>query len=388
MIKRHIANKIIERTREYPVVLITGPRQSGKTTLVKSLFPERTYTNLEDLETRDFALNDAKGFLTSNDGELIIDEVQRVPQLLSYIQGKVDTEKRNGQYILTGSQNLLLMEQVTQSLAGRVAIINLLPLSMEELKETEEILKNPEYFIFKGFYPKLYNESIKIREYYLDYIQTYVERDVRLIKKIIDLNTFQRFLKMCAARSGQLLNMSSLADDCGISHNTVKEWISVLEASFVIFLLQPYYQNFNKRLIKMPKLYFYDTGLLCALLNIEKTDQLLTFPLRGQIFENFIIVEIFKFQYNQGLPPYCYFWRNKTGKEIDLIIESAQQLKLIEIKSGQTISEDYFKNLKYFQKIAENVSTQSFVIYAGTGIQQRSNETVVGWKQAISSIFN
>lgn len=383
MIKRNISSKILKYYKQYPIISLIGPRQSGKTTLVKELFPDKPYVNLEDIESRDFALKDPKGFLLQYKNGLVIDEAQRVPELMSYLQIAVDEKKENGQYVLTGSQNFLLMEKISQSLAGRTAIFKLLPFSLSELSNTNKIKiekTKTESMLLKGFYPKLFEQKIDVEGYYSNYIQTYVERDVRLIKNIGDLNTFRRFLILCAARTGQLLNLSSLAEDCGINHVTAKTWLSILEASFIIFLLSPHYVNYNKRVVKMPKIYFYDTGLLCSLLGISDAEQLSSHYLKGGIFESFIISEFVKYRYNQGLEPNFYFWRNKTGKEIDLLIELPNKLIPIEIKSGHTISGEYFKGLEYYNSLSGGDAKNSYVIYAGSQNQNRAQGNIFGWR--------
>ncbi len=379
MIKRNISQKIIKSAKEYPVILITGPRQSGKTTLVKNIFPPKNYFNLEDLETRDFALRDPKGFLNQVSGQMIIDEVQRAPDLLSQIQVIVDERKKPGQFVLTGSQNLLLLERVSQSLAGRVAIFYLLPFSLAELSREKAAFKDLDKLMFKGFYPRLYDKRINIEEYYTNYIQTYIERDVRLLKNIVDLSAFKRFLSLVAGRCGQILNFTSLAQDCGISQATAKEWLSVLEASFIVFLLPPHYRNFNKRVVKMPKIYFYDTGLVCSLLNISSPEQLSKHYLRGSIFESFIISEFIKHKYNRGQRANIYYWRNKTGQEIDLLFEEGSRLIPMEIKSGQTVTADYFKGLKYYQKLSGLDPKDFYLIYAGEQKQKRAEANVLPW---------
>jgi len=380
MIKRQLSQKLQQVASQFPVVAIMGPRQSGKTTLVRHVFSDRRYISLEDLELRAFAQNDPKGFLQSYDGEVIFDEVQRVPELFSYIQTIVDERRQPGQFILTGSQNFLLHEKISQSLAGRVALLNLLPLSLAELKNVSSALQNLEAVLFKGFYPRLYDTKIEPGDWYPSYLQTYVERDLRQMKNISNLSTFQRFLKLCAARTGQLLNLSSLANDCGISANTVGAWLSILEASYIIFLLKPHYQNFNKRLVKSPKLYFYDAGLACSLLGIENAKQLATHYLKGGLFETFVIAELIKHRLNHGLTPNCYFWRDKLGHEIDCIIELADRLMPVEIKSGKTVADDYFKEIKYWLELSGNKPEQAWVVYGGEERQKRTSGNVVGWK--------
>lgn len=388
MIKRAIAKKILEYYKQYPIISLIGPRQSGKTTLVKYIFPNKPYINLEDIENREFALSDPKGFLAQYEDGLIIDEIQRVPELMSYIQVISDKKKKNGLYVLTGSQNFLLMESISQSLAGRVAIFKLLPLSMAELFSAKIKFNKTEAdnLLFKGFYPKLFDQKVDIAGYYSNYTQTYVERDVRLIKNIANLSDFKRFLNLCAARTGQLLNVSSLAEDCGINHRTAQSWLSILEASFIIYLLRPHYKNYNKRVIKMPKIYFYDTGLLCSLLGIADKKQLKGHYLKGNIFESFVVSEFIKYRYNQGGEPNVYFWRNKAGNEIDLLIEMADKLIPIEIKSGQTITSEYFKGLAYYNNLSHGSYKDSYVVYGGSEKQQRSKGNIFGWEYLHNSI--
>ena len=388
MIKRNIAKKILAYYKQYPIISLTGPRQSGKTTLVKKIFPKKPYVNLEDLENREFALSDPKGFLSQYGDGAIIEEVQRVPELMSYLQVAVDEKKKNGLYILTGSQNFLLMENISQSLAGRTAIFNLLPFSLSELFSAKLKFGKTKIddLLFKGFYPKLFDQKVDAIGYYANYVKTYIERDVRLIKNISNLSVFKRFLNLCAARTGQLLNISSLAEDCGINQKTAQSWLSILEASFVIYFLHPHYKNYGKRVIKMPRIYFYDTGLLCSLLGLTDQKQLKNHYLKGSIFESFVISEFVKYQYNQGMEPNVYFWRNKTGNEIDLLIEAPHKIIPIEIKSGQTISNDYFRGLKYYNNLSRGNSKNSYVIYGGNLKQQRSEGNVLGWEYLGDSI--
>ena len=380
MIERNIKNIILKHSKKYPVLALIGPRQSGKTTLIKNIFPNKEYVNLEDIEIREFALNDPKGFLNQYKNGLIIDEVQRAPKLFSYIQVIVDEKKKSGMFILTGSQNFLLMKNISQSLAGRIVIFNLLPLSSLELSKQKSFNKKSiDEILYQGFYPKLYKQKTDIEFYYANYVQTYIERDVRLIKNIGNLSKFRKFLSLCAARTGQLLNVSSLANDCGITHHTASEWLSVLEASFIIYLLKPHHKNYNKRVVKMPKIYFYDTGLLCFLLGISNSNQLKSHYLRGGIFESFVILEFIKFMYNKGFQNKCYFWRDKIGNEIDLLLENSNRLIPVEIKSGQTITSDYFKGINYYNKISKNKENISYLIYGGKEMQKRTNIEVFGW---------
>jgi uncharacterized protein len=386
MIKREVEQKLIKATMSYPVIALTGPRQSGKTTLIRELFKkEYQYVNLENLEMRAYAKNDPKAFLEEYGEKLIIDEAQHVPELFSYIQVIVDEKKINGQFILIGSQNFLLLEKITQSLAGRVAIFHLLPFSLNELKNTKYQITKLEKQLLQGFYPRLYDQNLEPGDWLANYIHTYIERDVRSIKNITNLNSFQNFLKMCAARTGQLLDYTSIGNDCGISHNTVKEWLNILEASFIVFLLRPHFKNFNKRLVKSPKIYFYDTGLLCYLLGIETEKQLSTHYLRGGIFESFILSELVKNQFNKNLDPNIYFWRDKKGREIDCIMEKGESLTPLEIKSAKTINPGFFDGIKYWNSLSGNLPENSYLVYAGSESQKRSIAKVISW-QNISEI--
>jgi uncharacterized protein len=384
-IKRGMADKLKKLFKQYPIVTIIGPRQSGKTTLVKNEFPNLEYISLEDPDNREFALNDPRGFLDTYKSGVILDEVQRVPEVIPYLQTLVDLKNKAGQYVLTGSQNYLIHEKISQSLAGRTAILKLLPFSLEEIKGTKYFKDNYKHYLQKGFYPGIYEKELEPTNWYSFYVQTYIERDVRQIKNISDLNTFQKFIRLCAGRVGQILNLSSLANDVGISNNTVRSWLSILEMSFIIFLLQPYHNNFNKRLIKNSKLYFYDVGLVSYLLGIDNIKQIDTHYLKGSLFENYVISEILKYYYNLTKEPRCYFWRDKTGHEIDCLIESID-LMAIEIKAGSTISDHFFSNLDFFNKISSNSSKNSFVIYTGNTSQTRAKGSVLSWKE-IGKLF-
>ncbi len=380
MITRTISNKLLELSTQYPVVAINGPRQSGKTTLVRHVFPDMKYMSLEDPDTREFAITDPRGFLSTCSDGAILDEVQRSPDLFSYIQTIVDEKKEEGLFILTGSFNFGLMEGITQSLAGRTGLLTLLPFSCHELETTSMAPSSLEALLYKGYYPRIYDKNLPPSEWYANYLTTYLERDVRVLKKIPDLDQFQKFIKMCAGRCGQLLNLSSLGNDCGITHNTAKAWLSVLRASYVIFTLQPHHKNFNKRLVKSPKLYFNDTGLLCYLLGISKAEDLKTHSLRGSIFESWVISELLKGRYNRGLKENLYFWRDNTGNEVDCIIEQGNSLIPLEIKSGETISKDFFKGLRYWSKISGTSPSEAYLIYGGDLSQKRSDGVVEGWK--------
>jgi hypothetical protein len=375
IINRDIETKVKYMATKMPIIAIIGPRQSGKTTFTKLAFPDYTYVTLEDPDNRSYATTDPRGFLLQYNKKVIFDEAQKAPELFSYLQTYSDENPIPGNYILTGSQHFLLNEKISQSLAGRVAIFTLLPLSLKELHT-----KNLEEIIFTGFYPRIYASNLAPNDWYPGYIQTYIERDVRQITNILDLNLFQKFLKLCAGRTGQLLNLSSLANDCGITHNTAKSWIGLLEASFIVFLLPPYHKNFGKRLIKSPKLYFHDTGIVCSLLNIENPAQLTTNYARGSLFENLIISELIKNYYNQGRIPKLFFWRDQIGHEIDCINEYQNTIEAIELKSGKTIAQDFFVNLTYLQEITDNFSTTSYVVYGGDNEQLRSKTKVISWR--------
>ena len=364
---------------------VLGPRQSGKTTLARNTFPKKQYVSLESLDSRTFALQDPKGFLSTYSEGAVIDEAQRAPELLSYIQTKVDQDKKRGQFILTGSNQFLLEEKITQSLAGRVSLLRLLPLSLTELNSYNSKTKNLNEVIAKGFYPQLHTEKIRTGRWFNNYTDTYINKDVRLVKNIGNLSQFNMFLKMCAFRTGQLTHLQSLANDCGISQNTAKAWLSILENSFIIKKLQPYYKNFNKRLIKTAKIFFYDTGLLCYLLSIQSPKEINTHSLKGALFENLVFTEIEKHFFNLGKPPPVYFWRDRQGREMDFLIEE-KVLKTVEAKAGQTLTGESFKNTRYFKSLA-GAKTRSYLVYGGDENQTRQDATVLSWKH-INRLFS
>ena len=384
MIKRELAATLKEAAEQFKVVTILGPRQSGKTTLAQTTFKKYRYISLEDLDTRAYAQQDPRGFLeqNKNDYGIILDEIQHVPSLLSYIQTYVDREQINGYFILTGSQNFLINEAITQTLAGRMAILTLMPLSINELQKNDLLPKTIDSYIYRGSYPQLYAQKTNISLWYAGYILSYIERDVRQVTTINELTTFKLFLQMCAGRIGQQLNVTALANDTGISFRTVDRWLSLLQASYIIFLLQPYYKNYNKRLVKTPKLYFFDTGLACALLGIESEEQVKTHYLKGGLVENAIISDLFKQYYNTARTPHLYFWRDNHGIEIDCIVERGTMVFPIEIKAGQTVSSNYFAGLKSWNKIAANDPAQSLVVYTGTEDQKRNIGNVFSWQTA------
>jgi len=386
MITRDIEEKLKDFASKFPVIAILGPRQSGKTTVAKKVFSQYSYILLEEQDKREFAQKDPRGFFRDyrNDFGLILDEIQEAPQLLSYIQGIVDEEQSTGTFIITGSQNFAFNQAITQSLAGRVAMITLLPLSISELTKAGMLPDSYEELIVRGEYPRIYKtNSLLPQEWYPSYIKNYVERDVRQIVNIENLNAFQQFVGLCAGRIGQLLNLSSLGNDCGISHTTARAWLSLLEASYIIFLLQPYYVNFSKRIIKSPKIYFYDTGLACSLLRINSADQLKEHYLRGGLFESLMVSELIKNRYNKAQEPNIYFWRDSQGNEIDVLIEKANSYIPVEIKSGYTVSSNFFKSFEYWQGITQESpkkAEKGIIVYAGNDEQERMQGKVINWK--------
>ena len=379
MIQREISAKTLQYANQYPVVTITGPRQSGKTTLCKMFFQEKAYVSLENLDDRQFAKNDPRGFLARFPKGAVIDEIQRVPELLSYIQSIVDETQTEGFFILTGSQQFELLENISQSLAGRTALVRLLPFTLAEAYGVECDNISLDHVLYTGFYPRIFDKKLNPGEAMQFYVNTYVERDLRLLINIKDLSKFEIFLKLCAGRTGQILNLSSLGNDCGVNHATIKNWISVLEASYIIKLLRPFYKNFNKRLIKSPKLYFLDTGLASFLLDINDEKQMNTHPLRGSLFENFVISEFLKNRFNNGQTDNLFFFRDNTGNEVDLICDHGQKTDAVEVKSSQTIAPDFFKGLRFFSKLSGDIRNR-IVIYGGDSSYVREDFHVTGWR--------
>ncbi len=367
MIKRIAEEELVILAEEFKSVAVIGPRQSGKTTLVRKVFTDKPYISLENYDTRAFAMEDPRGFLATYPNGAILDEIQNVPTLFSYLQQVLDEATENGMFILTGSNNFLLQESISQSLAGRIGYLKLLPLSLKEIDQRDMDVNN---LLFKGGYPILYSESANINRWLSNYIQTYVERDVRQLKNIMNLPSFERFIRLCAARAGQLLNMSNLAMETGVDVKTVDSWLGVLEQSFIAFRFRPYFKNYNKRIVKIPKLYFYDTGLIWALLGIENQNDVIYHPYRGNIFENMIVLELLKARWNRAKESNLYFWRDNFGNEIDVIIDRGTEQIPVEIKSGQTINSDFFKGLKYWNKITGTEGGN--VVYGGNEIQKRS----------------
>lgn len=386
MLARTLKPKVEEMLSKYPIVSITGPRQSGKTTLTQLVRPDYQYVSLEDPSIRLFAQQDPVGFLETYQNGVILDEVQYVPELFSYLQVITDARQRVGEYILTGSQNFLLMEKITQSLAGRVAVFNLLPFSLEELDGTPYLAATWEDQILQGFYPRKLVRDINSEDFYASYLQTYVERDVRQVKNILNLDLFQRFIRLLAGRIGQLFNQNSLATELGVDNKTISAWLSVLETSFVAYRLPPYFENFNKRLVKTPKVYFYDTGLAAYLLGIRSKEELDIHFAKGALFENLLITDMLKKSLNRGKRPDFYFWRDASQHEVDLLMQQGTTLIAVEIKSGKTIQLDYFKGLKYLQNIKPAI--QSWVLFGGEGLQKRQDATVYGYQQYINLQIN
>jgi hypothetical protein len=381
MIQRDILRELKAVAVEYPVVTIVGPRQSGKTTLAGMVFKKKPYCSLEDPDTAQLAANDPRGFLGQFPDGAVLDEIQRAPHLLSYLQTIVDRQpKRKGLFILTGSHQPQLHSGISQSLAGRTALLTLMPLSIAELR-LFKIRPRAFQCMLNGFYPRIYNDGLNPSRFYKNYFATYVERDVRQILNIKDLSAFQKFLRLLAGRIGQLINYSSLANDTGVSSVTIRHWCSILKASYIIYELRPYYRNFNKRLVKAPKIYFTDVGLAAYLLGLSSTDQIKRDPCRGGLFENLVIMDIYKSMVNAGQEPDLYFFRDTNGNEVDLLIARGRELIPVEIKSSETYSPDFLKGIEYFKKTAGQ-NYKGFVIYAGDRGQQLGSNKLCGFGEA------
>ena len=386
MIQRIAKVKLIDLASKFKAVAVTGARQTGKTTLVKQVFKSKPYVSLENPDMRNFALEDPRGFLQTYPNGAILDEVQRVPILFSYLQEVLDNSKVKGLFILSGSNNFLLQQTISQTLAGRVGYINLLPFSISELKKVKLLPTDDDTLMLKGFYPPIYDQEIPPADWCPNYIRTYIEKDVRQIKNITDLIVFERFIKLLAGRSGQELNNSALAVETGVDVKTIQSWIGILESSFIIYLLKPHHKNFNKTIVKRPKVYFYDSAIVCYLLGIRDNIQLQTHPLRGAIFEGMVVTELIKKRTNAGLPINLFYWRDKTGHEIDIIIDNAGKLLPIEIKSGKTINIEFFKNMDYWSDLSK--VKKSMVLYAGAQNQKRSNgRETLNWRSLMTQDF-
>lgn len=387
MFQRHLANIILKFSKEYPLIALVGPRQSGKTTLSQHLFPNHKYLSLEALDIRQHAETDPRGFLDDHGPNLILDEVQRVPALFSYLQERVDKSQKPGEYILTGSSQFLLIHNITQSLAGRIATFNLYPLTYTELYhyppdlDFDSLFQKPEEnrkkidqqelykLLLNGFYPRIHDKHLESRKWYENYLLTYVERDVRSLLNIKNIRTFEHFLQLCASQSANLMAYSNISNSLGVSVPTIKEWISILETSGLIFILPPYFENYSKRIVKTPKIYFADTGLLCYLLSIRNEEQLKVHPLLGSIFETFIVSECFKRFYNMGERPPLYFWRDQTGNEIDLLIHRGKDAFPIEIKLSQSTQSDFKKTIMHWFSLETNPASNGAIIYSGDSAQ-------------------
>ncbi len=377
IIPRKIASVASLLLRKYPLLTVTGPRQSGKSTFARMLKPDFEYINLEDIDHRRFAINDPKGFIERYNKNVILDEVQNAPELISQLQVHTDKIGKNGLYILTGSQNFQLFEKISQSLAGRTALCTLLPFSLEELRDIQ-LTKSWEELCWKGMYPRLHHQKIKPELFYPDYITTYIERDTRQIMNIKDLALFRRFMSLCAGRIGQLLNMNDIGNNLGVDNKTVRQWLGVLESSYIIYLLPPFYENFNKRVLKTPKLYFYDTGIASFLLNIRSTNDLKNHFARGALYENFIINELMKNCYNNRVQPPFFFFRDSNGNEVDLLIDQSGFTYAAEIKAGKTINDSFFKGLNYFIGL-DKKKIKSICIYGGDENYTYKGHQVLGW---------
>ncbi len=380
MLQREIITAINLLVDKYPIIAVTGPRQSGKTTLLKYMFPEYRYVSLENPDVRSFATTDPNGFLKEYSEYVIFDEVQRVPSLFSYLQTKVDESKLMGQFILSGSQNFHLVQNITQSLAGRVAIFKLLPFDLQELNGAGLLQENYAENLVKGFYPAIFDREIPSKIFYSNYVQTYIQRDVSEIIAIKDMRLFQNFISLCATRAGQLLNLSSLARQCGITQPTAKAWLSALESSYILFLLPPYYKNFSKRIVKTPKLYFYDTGLLCYLLKLDNVEQIQLSDFKGALFENMMIAEYVKRMHHCNQLNDIWFWRDVSGNEVDLIIQAGQTQEAVEFKATQTIMPNLLKGLNHYEKISEKTNLNKYLVYGGKESQKRTAATIVSWR--------
>jgi len=395
LIKRTLARKLRQAVRDFAVVTVTGPRQSGKTTLLRAEFADYRYVSLELPDERTFALEDPRGFLAQFNGPTILDEAQRVPDLFSYIQVLVDERDRSGQFILSGSENFLLLQRISQSLAGRCAVLHLLPFSLAELlgrkgvpaeslgsvipKRTKAPHRDLLTVLFTGFYPRIHDKGLAPRDWLGSYYQTYLERDVRNVLQVGDIEAFGRFVRLCAGRNGQLLNLSGLAADCGITHATARRWLSVLEASFLVFLLRPHHRNFGKRLVKTPKLYFLDTGLLCFLLQVKSPEELFQHGARGSIFESFVIAELAKHFMHRGEQPPLYFWRDSAGHEIDVLLDFGARQVPLEIKSARTVAADFFAGLRFWKEISGQTNQPCGLIYGGESASRREGVAVYPW---------
>ncbi len=390
MYKRELSKYLEGSLLTYSVLTLLGPRQSGKTTLVLNLFPDYDYRSLEDPDERALAQDDPRGFLAGLGEKAILDEFQRVPELSSYIQGIVDKPENKRKFVLTGSNGLMLVDSITQSLAGRTELFELLPLSYREIAQKEEELEINELMVLGGF-PRIRKDGLNPTKWLKNYFQLYVEKDIRQIANIKNLDLFERFMRLAAGRAGQLINASSLANEVGVTAPTIQHWISALRSTYICFSLQPHHKNFNKRIVKSPKLYFHDTGLLCYLLGINDEKQLETHPLRGSIFENFIVSEIYKNKVNTAQEVNLFYWRDQKGHEIDIVEDKSEFLYPVEVKRSQTFSPSFVKNLKYFNKLQVECQTslssiQGEVIYCGEKEHRFKDFEILNWKTKLLAL--
>ena len=382
IIERTIKTKLLQLLKSFPAVTLTGCRQCGKSTLLKHLLPDYTYISLEDLDLRQIAKEDPRHFISIYPQKIIIDEIQQVPELLSYLQTHIDSVNESGMYVLTGSHNLLLMQSISQSLAGRTALLSLAPFSVSELRSENLLPQTTNEMLFKGNFPRIYDKQIESTDFYPSYIKTYIDRDVRILRNITDYSAFTRFLKLCAGRCSQILNISALAEDAGITRKTAEAWISDLEASYIIYMLKPFYKNFGKRIIKNPKMYFYDTGLVSSLLGITNSEQIETFYMRGALFENFVVSELLKRRLFAGKSDELYFWRDSNGVEIDVIEEDNLELKAYEIKASETMNSAFFTNIRKVKEIAGIKAENTAVIYSGKSLSATKEcGAYICWKE-------
>jgi predicted AAA+ superfamily ATPase len=376
MIDREAAPRLLRLAKTFRSVAVVGPRQSGKTTLCKTIFPQKPYVSLENPDTLEFARTDPRGFLGQFKNGAILDEVQRAPHLFSYLQQVLDETKKKGLFILTGSNNFLLQENITQTLSGRIAYLQLLPLSMTELKKSKKNRADFAWHILNGGYPEVLTKKVSAADWYANYINTYVERDVRQLKNVANLSQFTKLLRLCAGRTGQILNLTSFSNDCGIDQKTVAAWLSVLQSSYIIYFLKPYHTNFNKQISKTPKLYFYDTGLACSLLGIVQAKQIISHSAKGALFENFVLAELLKRRFNSGAADNLFYWRDKMGNEVDIILDNSSKITALELKAGETVSQDFFKGLEYFSALNKS-AVNTILLYGGKQAYKRTSGTVV-----------
>jgi predicted AAA+ superfamily ATPase len=384
MIQRTLEKKLLELAGYYPAVVVTGPRQSGKTTLCQMAYPHKPYVSLEAMDVRDYAKADPRGFLAQYTDGAIIDEIQHASELLTYLQGEVDARPDPGRYILTGSQHFGLSQSIAQSLAGRCGILVLLPLDLDELRAFPSAPTELFPLLWQGTYPRIYDRGIPAHQWLADYTLTYLQRDVRQVINVGDLQTFSGFLRLCAGRTAQEINLSKLGSDAGVSHNTARSWLSILETGYIIHRLPAWHPNIRKQVVKAPKLHFFDSGLVCYLLGIREPEQLRLHPLRGAIFESWVVSEIYKACAHSGLQPRLFHYREARGAEIDLVIEDGEDLVAVEIKSGATVGEDFFKNLGRFVDRLRDADrprpVRSRIVFGGETSQQRKNAQVLSWR--------